>query len=75
MVPVTGFEPVRPYGQGILSPVCLPFHHTGLRHTACLDYTKGGVLSNRNPRLPAEKSREMERMYLQSVRPWRIMMY
>ena len=23
----------------------------------------------------AEKSREMERMYLQSVRPWRIMMY
>lgn len=49
LVPVTGFEPVRPYGQGILSPVCLPFHHTGPRHTACLDYTKGGVLSNRNP--------------------------
>ncbi len=29
MVPVAGFEPARPYGQGILSPQCLPFHHTG----------------------------------------------
>ena len=22
-----GFEPSRPCGQGILSPLCLPFHH------------------------------------------------
>ena len=24
----TGFEPVRPCDQGILSPWCLPFHHS-----------------------------------------------
>ena len=31
VVPVTGLEPVRGCPQGILSPWCLPFHHTGLR--------------------------------------------
>ena len=31
MVPVAGLEPARPCGQGILSPLCLPFHHTGQR--------------------------------------------
>ena len=30
MVPVTGLEPVRGCPQGILSPWCLPFHHTGV---------------------------------------------
>ena len=30
MVPVTGLEPVRCCQQGILSPSCLPFHHTGV---------------------------------------------
>ena len=30
LVPVTGLEPVRGRPQGILSPWCLPFHHTGL---------------------------------------------
>ncbi len=30
MVPVTGLEPVRCCQRGILSPLCLPFHHTGL---------------------------------------------
>ena len=29
VVPVTGLEPVRSCLQGILSPWCLPFHHTG----------------------------------------------
>ena len=29
VVPVTGLEPVRRNLQGILSPWCLPFHHTG----------------------------------------------
>ena len=29
LVPVTGLEPVRCFQQGILSPWCLPFHHTG----------------------------------------------
>lgn len=28
-MPVTGLEPVRGCPQGILSPWCLPFHHTG----------------------------------------------
>ena len=30
LVPVTGLEPVRSCPQGILSPWCLPFHHTGM---------------------------------------------
>ncbi len=30
MVPLAGLEPTRPVtGQGILSPPCLPFHHSG----------------------------------------------
>ncbi len=29
MVPVTGLEPVQYHYRGILSPLCLPFHHTG----------------------------------------------
>lgn len=29
VVPPAGLEPARPYGQGILSPKCLPFHHEG----------------------------------------------
>ena len=29
MVPETGFEPVRSQELGILSPLCLPFHHSG----------------------------------------------
>ena len=29
MVPAAGFEPARPLGLGILSPLCLPFHHAG----------------------------------------------
>lgn len=29
MVPGAGFEPARPYGQWILNPSCLPFHHPG----------------------------------------------
>ena len=33
LVPVTGLEPVRRNLQGILSPWCLPFHHTG----RCMD--------------------------------------
>ena len=29
VVPVTGLEPVQYCYRGILSPLCLPFHHTG----------------------------------------------
>ena len=29
LVPAAGLEPARPYGLGILSPLCLPFHHAG----------------------------------------------
>ena len=29
LVPVAGLEPARLLGRGILSPLCLPFHHTG----------------------------------------------
>jgi hypothetical protein len=28
-VPRAGLEPARPFGLGILSPLCLPFHHRG----------------------------------------------
>ena len=30
VVPVAGLEPARDRSQGILSPRCLPFHHTGI---------------------------------------------
>ena len=30
VVPVAGLEPARDRSQGILSPRCLPFHHTGV---------------------------------------------
>ena len=30
LVPVAGLEPARDRSQGILSPRCLPFHHTGV---------------------------------------------
>ena len=29
LVPAAGLEPARPSGLGILSPLCLPFHHAG----------------------------------------------
>ena len=44
MVPVTGLEPVRCHQQGILSPQCLPFHHTG-EHRHKLSYHTGVGLS------------------------------
>ena len=37
MVPRAGLEPARPFGLGILSPLCLPFHHRG-------NYVFAGVL-------------------------------
>ena len=39
VVPVTGLEPVRDLSQGILSPRCLPFHHTGVDLT---NVSRGG---------------------------------
>ena len=30
LVPRAGLEPARPFGLGILSPLCLPFHHRGI---------------------------------------------
>ena len=30
MVPGAGLEPAQPCGRGILSPLCLPFHHPGV---------------------------------------------
>ena len=33
VVPVAGLEPARDRSQGILSPRCLPFHHTGVFNT------------------------------------------
>ena len=27
---MVGLEPTRPNGQGILSPLCLPFHHISI---------------------------------------------
>ncbi len=30
-VPGAGLEPARPRGLGILSPLCLPFHHPGIQ--------------------------------------------
>ena len=30
-MPGVGFEPTRPFGQGLLRTPCLPFHHPGSR--------------------------------------------
>jgi hypothetical protein len=30
LVPGAGIEPARPFGQGILSPLRLPFRHPGV---------------------------------------------
>ena len=32
-VPRVGIEPTRAGAPGILSPLCLPFHHLGINHT------------------------------------------
>lgn len=45
MVPGAGLEPARPYGQGILSPQCLPFHHPGKGGVTV--YGEGLVVNNR----------------------------
>ena len=42
LVPVTGLEPVRGCPQGLLSPWCLPVHHTG-RCLYNVSRTGGGV--------------------------------
>ncbi len=42
MVPRAGLEPARPFGLGILSPLCLPFHHRG-------NYVFAGVLRPSTP--------------------------
>ena len=42
-----GLEPIRPFGQRILSPLCLPFHHRSkpnnftTRHPTCQEKRKG----------------------------------
>jgi hypothetical protein len=40
MVPGEGVEPSRPFGQRILSPLCLPFHHPGISLAA-----SGGIVT------------------------------
>ena len=36
-MPGVGLEPTRPFGQGILSPLCLPFHHPGAPYCVQVD--------------------------------------
>ena len=43
MVPVTGLEPVRYCYRGILSPLCLPFHHTGRKKSGDPDENRTRV--------------------------------
>lgn len=40
VVPRTGLEPVQPKGRGILSPLCLPFHHLGVFLQKGCNHTK-----------------------------------
>lgn len=45
VVPVAGFEPARLLQRGILSPICLPFHHTGTLAAIIHDcHAKKGIL-------------------------------
>ena len=43
MVPLTGLEPVRSCPQRILSPRCLPFHHSGVDYRIILTQFSGAV--------------------------------
>ncbi len=47
-VPEAGFEPARPFKQWILSPPCLPFHHSGDRRMVA----RGGHRTAGNPADP-----------------------
>ena len=55
MVPETGLEPVRPFtGPRILSPLRLPFHHSG---DVVVQYcTKNGATAARTPAKPYGQS-------------------
>ena len=44
IVAEVGVEPTRPYGQGILSPSCLPFHHSAICPRKALTSTLGNSL-------------------------------
>ena len=52
LVPVAGLEPARDRSQGILSPRCLPFHHTGVPQqcTTCslIRQARGGLRRGKN---------------------------
>ena len=43
LVPLTGLEPVRSCPQRILSPRCLPFHHSGVDYRIILAQFSGAV--------------------------------
>ena len=43
LVPLTGLEPVRSRPQRILSPRCLPFHHSGVDYRTILAQFSGAV--------------------------------
>lgn len=58
LVPMAGLEPARPEGQGILSPLCLPFHHIGRAPEVQCASRRG---QSRSGRGVAEKSRPRRR--------------
>lgn len=37
IVPEAGLEPARHHCLRILSPLCLPFHHSGKEHAKCVE--------------------------------------
>ena len=63
MVPPAGFEPALPCEKGILSPLCLPFHHGGnlanqqltIELNACAGYGHG-IRHGRTERIEVNRS-------------------
>lgn len=63
LVPVAGLEPVRCCQRGILSPLCLPFHHTGM-------WDLYNLSPAARPVKPALNSSAAARFYRTAVNPY-----
>lgn len=67
LVPGTGLEPVRCCQRGILSPLCLPFHHTGMWDFMWDLYNLSPAA---RPVKPALNSSAAARFYRTAVNPY-----
>ena len=76
MVRAAGLEPARPFGPGILSAMCLPFHHARTTHPG-LSYFPGVLKTTSKPRkstalhqrcAPGSTTRTMQTCHVQPAK-------